>query len=59
LADRLLDGLEDDLAPVDEAAWNAELHRRVDEINKGEVLPIPWPEARRMILDDTDDPSKP
>jgi putative addiction module component (TIGR02574 family) len=58
LAGHLLDSLEDDLSPVDEAAWNAELQRRLDEIDNGEVRPIPWAEAQRMILD-TDDPSKP
>jgi len=39
-------GGEDDVA----AAWDAEIRRRIDELDGGQVAAIPWPEARRIIL---------
>ena len=50
LAIRLLDSLE----PVDddhEAAWAAEIQRRVDDLQSGREKAIPWEDVRRMILD--------
>ena len=40
-----------------DAAWDAEIKRRVDELDSGEVTAIPWPDARRMILGLSDGPS--
>ena len=40
-----------------DAAWDAEIKRRVAELDNGEVAAIPWPEARRMILGLSDGPS--
>jgi hypothetical protein len=33
-----------------EAAWGEEIGERVRELDSGAVAPIPWSEARRMIL---------
>ena len=30
-------------------AWGAELHRRVAEIDAGQVRPVPWDEVRRQV----------
>ena len=40
-----------------EASWSAEVQQRLAQLNSGQVQPITWPEARRMIVDDTDDAS--
>ncbi len=45
---RLLETLEGDDADV-EAAWNAEIARRVAQLDAGEVTTIPWSEARELI----------
>ena len=37
-----------------EAAWDVEIGRRIAELDAGLVEPIPWSEARRMILDGAD-----
>ncbi len=50
LAARLIDSLDqhrDDDAPL---AWDAEIARRIADMDSGSAKPIPWPEARRMIL---------
>jgi putative addiction module component (TIGR02574 family) len=54
LAGQLFDslGIND---PDAEAAWQAEIARRIAELDQGQVKPIPWAEARRMIFGDADD----
>jgi len=32
-----------------EEAWAAELEQRVDQVDRGEVKMIPWPEAEKRI----------
>jgi len=39
-------GGDDDVA----AAWDAEIRRRIDELDGGQIAAVPWAEARRMIL---------
>lgn len=54
LAARLIDSLDqqaDDDAP---SAWNDEIARRIADLDSGSVKPVPWPEARRMILETSD-----
>jgi hypothetical protein len=34
-----------------EAAWEKEIRRRLDDLDAGRVQPVPWPEARRLILE--------
>jgi putative addiction module component (TIGR02574 family) len=59
LAVRLIDSLEAATDTDVEAAWGAEIQQRLTELQTGQVQPLPWPEARRMILDDTDEPAAP
>jgi putative addiction module component (TIGR02574 family) len=50
LIDRLIESLDD--APPEEgveAAWDAEIKRRVDEIRSGKVKMIPGEEVRRLL----------
>lgn len=50
LAGKLFDSLES-ADPDAEASWEAEIGRRIDELDQGKVKPIPWAEARRMIFE--------
>ena len=53
IAARLITSLE--TAPTDpdaETMWDAEIARRIEELDSGEVKCIPWTEARKIILDD-------
>ena len=51
LAASLLESLEEQETDEGaEAAWAAEIAKRVHELDSGAVTPIPWPEARRRIL---------
>lgn len=53
IANRLLDSLQDEEVDPDvEAAWKAEVARRVQELDSGKVKTIPWSEARQQILRD-------
>jgi putative addiction module component (TIGR02574 family) len=54
LAGQLFDSLQGD-DPEAEAAWQAEIERRISELDRGKVKPIAWAEARRMIFGDADD----
>jgi putative addiction module component (TIGR02574 family) len=55
LAARLIESLEPDAEDDVESAWGEEIRRRLDDLDQGRVQPVPWPEARRLILDDTDE----
>jgi putative addiction module component (TIGR02574 family) len=48
LADRLLGTLSPDAPSQLHPAWRAELKRRSNQIEVGEVAPIPWDEVRRQ-----------
>ena len=51
LASRLIDSLQDDQVDPDaELVWEAEIARRVHELDAGLVKTVPWSEARRQIL---------
>jgi len=50
LAGRLIDSLDHEVDPDAEAAWDAEIARRDEEIRSGRVRPRPWAEARREIF---------
>ena len=54
LAGQLFDSLEAD-DPDAEVAWQAEIERRISELDQGTVTPIPWAEARRTIFGDAAD----
>ena len=51
LAASLLDSRDQDVDEGAEAAWAAEIAKRIRELDSGAVTPVPWTEARRMILD--------
>jgi putative addiction module component (TIGR02574 family) len=52
LAGELIDSLDvDDLDGDAEAAWGAEIRRRLQEVDSGTVKAVPWSEARRRILE--------
>ncbi len=56
LAAQLIESL-DPISETDvESAWGAEIQRRIEELREGRVKPLTWPEARRLILDDSDEP---
>ncbi len=51
LAAELIESLEHvEIDEGAEAAWAAEIRRRLDEIDSGAVKAIPWDEARRRIM---------
>jgi putative addiction module component (TIGR02574 family) len=50
LAVALLESLEDGADEDVEAAWAAEIAKRIQQLDSGAVAPVPWAEARRMIL---------
>jgi putative addiction module component (TIGR02574 family) len=46
LAASLLESLEDTIDEDAEAAWAAEIAKRIQELDSGAVAPVPWAEAR-------------
>jgi putative addiction module component (TIGR02574 family) len=51
LVDKLVESLDaDDGADTLHPEWEAEIARRVADMDSGRVTPIPWPEALRIIL---------
>ena len=50
LAAELIESLEDESENDAESAWDAEIARRLDELDSGDVQPVPWSEARQIIL---------
>jgi putative addiction module component (TIGR02574 family) len=55
LAARLLQSLDAESDVDAEAAWDAEIRMRLDDVQSGRVVGIPWTEAREQILEDVDD----
>jgi putative addiction module component (TIGR02574 family) len=49
LANSLLESLDETVDSSAEEEWNAEIARRIGELDSGKVKPIPWSEARRQI----------
>ncbi len=50
LAAQLIESLEVEVDEDAEAAWSAEIARRVEELETGKIKTVPWSEARRQIL---------
>lgn len=50
LAASLLESLDEQVDEGVEAAWAEEIAKRIRELDSGAVTPVPWSEARRMIL---------
>jgi len=55
LAAHLIESIDPVMDDDVEAAWSVEIQKRLDEYRAGQAKPIPWPEARRLIMDDADD----
>ena len=51
LAGLLIESLEGEPDPDVEAAWAAEIERRVADVEAGRVKTIPWEEVRQRLLD--------
>jgi putative addiction module component (TIGR02574 family) len=49
LAGELIESLETEVDADAEAAWSAEIRRRVENLNTGRARTVPWAEARRRI----------
>jgi hypothetical protein len=58
LAARLIESLESTADPDAEPAWDEEIRQRLRELDSGSVRQVPWAEARRLILESTDDSSE-
>ena len=50
IAGSLLDSLDGSVEEGAAAAWEAEIARRIVQLDSGAVAPIPWAEARRSLL---------
>ncbi len=51
IASQLISSLDDTEDDDAEAAWSAEIERRIRDIDDGTVELVPWAEARRRITD--------
>jgi putative addiction module component (TIGR02574 family) len=49
LAGSLLESLDDTVDASAEEEWNEEIARRIQQLDSGNVKPIPWAEARRQV----------
>jgi putative addiction module component (TIGR02574 family) len=50
LAGSLIDSLDGKSDDDFEAAWDAEIARRLQEIKEGQVALVPWTEVRRRLI---------
>jgi putative addiction module component (TIGR02574 family) len=51
LAGALIESLDAEIDEDAEAAWSAEVRRRVENLDAGLAKTVPWAEVRRRILD--------
>ena len=49
LAGSLIDSFDDEVDENIEAEWDAEIARRIREIDEGKVTLVPWAEVRRRL----------
>lgn len=56
LAGSLIESLDEQTDEDAEAAWSAEIARRLREIDEGKVKAVPWTKARLEILTGPDEP---
>lgn len=57
LAAWLIESLDPNVDREVDKAWDAEIKRRIEELDSGTVAAVPWPEARRRILGLSDGPT--
>ena len=50
LAGTLLESLDQETDDQVEAAWSAELTKRMSELDTGSVKTVPWSEVRRSLM---------
>jgi len=50
LAGELIQSLDSEVDDDAEAAWSAEIRRRIERLDAGLANTVPWAEARRRIL---------
>ena len=50
LAGELIQSLDSEVDDDAEAAWSAEIRRRIEQLDAGLAKTVPWAEARRRIL---------
>ncbi len=50
VAARLIESLDTTGDQDIEAAWSAEIQKRIEELRQGKVKPLSWAEARRIIV---------
>jgi putative addiction module component (TIGR02574 family) len=50
VAGSLLESLDDQIDEGAEAAWEAEIARRLNELDTGKVKLIPWATVRRRLM---------
>lgn len=50
LVGTLMDSLDPEVDEGAEAAWSDEIARRLRDLKSGAITPVPWSEARRMIV---------
>ena len=50
LAGSLIDSLDAKLDDDVEAAWDAEIARRIRDVDAGKVALVPWSEVRRRLI---------
>jgi len=52
IAEALYESVDGAADPGAQEAWDAEIKRRLNELDSGKVKSIPWAEARRRIAGD-------
>ncbi|HEX4412395.1 MAG TPA: addiction module protein [Lacipirellulaceae bacterium] len=53
LAGLLLGSLDTEVDINSQSTWSDEIAKRLDELNRGRVTPIPWEEVRRCLKKNT------
>jgi putative addiction module component (TIGR02574 family) len=54
LAARLIDSLDPSTGEDEvEMAWDGEIQGRLADLDEGRVQPVPWAEARRLIMEES------
>ena len=59
LAALLIDSLDRQIDEDGPSGWASEIARRLAELDRGAVKLVPWPEARRRIMETADGSSGP
>ncbi len=50
VAGALIESLETEIDPGAEAAWDAEIRRRVEKLDSGSANLVPWSEVRERLF---------